>query len=174
MGFSGQLVFARSERPLLEAPVFAGAQQDDGGDVTAWWPRPGGWQTLQFHDALPPDVLRAVVEWTGAPACVARVHDSDVALVSGLEPGGDRWQTWLNLDIAAEMTDRPPAELDARVPDDAARILAWAWDADAGEGVESAAIAQTLRSHEPCVENLFTTLLDRLGFPPATPPQPQG
>ncbi|MEW2137696.1 hypothetical protein AB0892_14030 [Streptomyces sp. NPDC005409] len=177
MGFSGELVFGRSERPLLEAPVFGGAQEDDRGGITAWWPRPGGWQTLQFHDTLPADtdeVLRAVVEWTGAPACVARVHDSDVALVSGLEPGGDRWQTWLNLVIAAEMTDRPQAELDARVPGDAARILAWAWDADAGEGVESAAIAQTLRSREPCVEDLFSTLLDRLGFPPPTEPEARG
>ncbi|MFF9982911.1 hypothetical protein [Streptomyces erythrochromogenes] len=70
MGFTGELVFGRSERPLLEAPVFGGAQEGDGGRITSWPPRPGGWQTLQFHRSLPGDpeaALRAVVEQTGAP-----------------------------------------------------------------------------------------------------------
>ncbi|MFJ6785019.1 hypothetical protein [Streptomyces yangpuensis] len=172
MGFTGELVFGRSERPLLEAPVFGGAQEDDGGRIGAWPPRPGGWQTLQFHRCLPEEeepeaVLRAVVEWTGAPACIASVHDSDVALVMGLEPGGDRWDAWLNLRTAAAMTDRPLAELEARVPRDAASVLSWAWDAGFGEHVDAPAIEAVLRSHDPFVEELFDTLLTHLGFPPA-------
>ncbi|MEU6703444.1 hypothetical protein [Streptomyces wuyuanensis] len=176
MGFSGELVFGRSERSLLEAPVFGGAQEDDEGGISAWWPRPGGWQTLQFHDTLPgkpEDVLRAVVEWTGAPACVAAVHDSSVALLQGLAPGGDPWDAWLNLGIAAEISDRPPSELDACVPGDAGRALAWARSAGAGAGVDVTTIEEVLRSHETFVEELFDVLLDRLGFPEAPDPEPE-
>ncbi|MFE6906819.1 hypothetical protein [Streptomyces erythrochromogenes] len=176
MGFTGELVFGRSERPLLEAPVFGGAQEDDGGRITSWPPRPGGWQTLQFHRSLPGDpeaVLRAVVEQTGAPACIATVHDSDVALVMGLEPGGDRWDAWLNLKTAAAMTDRPLAELDARVPEDAAGALCWARHAGFAESIDAPAVEAVLRSHEPFAEELFDTLLDHLGFPPAPDPEPE-
>ncbi|MEU1371398.1 hypothetical protein ABZ454_35440 [Streptomyces sp. NPDC005803] len=178
MGFSGELVFGRSERPLLEAPVFGGAQEDDDGGITAWWPRPGGWQTLQFHQktslAKPEEVLRAVVEWTGAPACVASVHDSSVALVWGLEPGGDQWDAWLNLAIAAEMSDRPLSEMDACVPGDASRALAWARSVGVGPGLDVATIEEVLRSHETFAEELFDTLLDRLGFPAASDPEAEG
>jgi hypothetical protein len=176
MGFSGELVFGRSERPLIEAPVFGGAQEDDEGGITAWWPRPGGWQTWQFHGTFPgttEDVLRAVVEWTGAPACVASVHDSDVALVWGQEVGGDRWDTWLHLEIAAEISDRPPAELDACVPADARRALAWARSAGVGDDVAVTTIEEVLRSQETFVEEHFDTVLDRLGFPAAVAPEPQ-
>ncbi|WP_327337339.1 hypothetical protein OG384_14605 [Streptomyces sp. NBC_01324] len=174
MGFSGELVFGRSERPLIEAPVFGGAQEDDEGGITAWWPRPGGWQMWQFHGTLPDgaeDVLRAVVEWTGAPACVASVHDSDVALVSGLEPGGDEWDVWLNLPIAAEMLDRPLAELDASVPIGARKALSWARSAGVGDGADVTVIEKVLRSQETFAEELFDTLLDRLGFPAAVDPE---
>ncbi|WP_432062707.1 hypothetical protein [Streptomyces sp. S1] len=178
MGFSGELVFGRGERPLLEAPVFDGAEEDDAGGITAWWPRPGGWQTLQFHHktspAKPEEVLRAVVEWTGAPACVASVHDSSVALVWGLTPGGDRWDAWLNLTIAAEVADRPLSEMDACVPGDASRALIWAQAAGAGQGVDVTTIEEVLRSHETFVEELFDTLLDRLGFPAASDPEAEG
>ncbi|MFE9046573.1 hypothetical protein ACFYOG_37595 [Streptomyces sp. NPDC007818] len=177
MGFSGELVFGRSERPLIEAPVFGGAQEDDEGGITAWWPRPGGWQMWQFHGTFPgrtEDVLRAVVEWTGAPACVASVHDSDVALVSGLQPGGDEWDAWLNLRIAAEMLDRPLAELKASVPADARRALAWARSAGIGDGAAATTIEEVMRSHETFVEELFDTLLDRLGFPAASDPEADG
>ncbi|MFF8264458.1 hypothetical protein [Streptomyces virginiae] len=170
MGFTGELVFGRSDRPLLQAPVFGGAREDDEGGITSWPPRPGGWQTLQFHRTLSGDpeyVLRALVEWTGAPACIASVHDSDAALVVGLEPGGDRWDAWLNLGTAAAMTDRPLPELDARVPEDAAGALSWARDSGFGDHTDAPAIEAVLRSHEPFAEELFDTLLNHLGFPPA-------
>lgn len=176
MGFTGELVFGRSDRALLSAPVFGGAQEDDRGGITSWSPRPGGWQTLQFRDTLPGDpeyVLRALVEWTGAPACIASVHDSDVALVVGLEPGGERWDAWLNLETAAAMTDRTLPELAAHVPEDAAAALSWAWDAGFGENVDAATIEATLRSREPFAEEHFDTLLTHLGFPPPEVPAPE-
>ncbi|KOV47368.1 hypothetical protein [Streptomyces sp. H021] len=173
MGFTGELVFGRSDRPLLRAPVFGGAQEDDAGGITSWRPRPGGWQTWQFHRTLPGDpdhVVRALVEWTGAPACIASVHDSDVALVVGLEPGGERWDAWLNLKTAAAMTDRPLPELAAHVTDDAAGALSWARSAGFGENVAAATIEATLHSHDPFAEELFDALLNHLGFPPAPAP----
>ncbi|MET9837232.1 hypothetical protein ABZZ01_05405 [Streptomyces virginiae] len=176
MGFTGELVFGRSDRPLLRAPVFGGAQEDDAGGITSWRPRPGGWQTWQFHRTLPGDpdhVLRALVEWTCAPACIASVHDSDVALVVGLEPGGERWDAWLNLKTAAAMTDRPLPELAAHVTDDAAGALSWARSAGFGENVAAATIEATLHSHDPFAEELFDALLNHLGFPPAPAPEPQ-
>ncbi|WP_437023772.1 hypothetical protein [Streptomyces sp. enrichment culture] len=38
------------------------------------------------------DCLFALVGWTGAPACVADVSDSDIALVTGLGTDGRHWQ----------------------------------------------------------------------------------
>jgi hypothetical protein len=48
VGFSGHLVFARSERPLLEAPVFDSIDQELKNTVHAWGSRPGGWQTTRL------------------------------------------------------------------------------------------------------------------------------
>ncbi|MFD8891930.1 hypothetical protein [Streptomyces sp. NPDC059566] len=99
MGFSGHLVFACSERPLLEAPLFNSTDPGLRDDVHEWQPRPGGWQTLQLEQGIWEDeYLATLVEWTGAPACVADVSDSSIALVTGLDANGDRWQAWLNLD----------------------------------------------------------------------------
>ncbi|MEF9881098.1 hypothetical protein [Streptomyces sp. P9-A4] len=102
------------------------------------------------------------------------MHDSSVALVWGLKPGGDQWNAWLNLAIAAEMTDRPLSEIDACVPGDASRALAWAHSAGVGPGVDVATIKEVLRSHETFAEELFDTLLDRLGFPAASDPEAEG
>ncbi|MFB7512907.1 hypothetical protein [Streptomyces sp. NPDC056144] len=99
------------------------------------------------------------------------MHDSDVALVSGLEPGGDEWDVWLNLPIAAHMLDRPLAELDAAVPVGARKALSWARSAGVGAGTDATAIEEVLRSHEIFVEELFDALLDRLGFPAAVDPE---
>ncbi|MFG3101670.1 hypothetical protein ACGFZL_14300 [Streptomyces sp. NPDC048182] len=174
MGFSGELVFGRSERPLTAAPVFGGLRADDEGSVGSWWPRPGGWQTWQFHRTAfpgrPVDVLGAVVDWTGSPACVATVHDSDVARVHGLAPGGNSWSAWLHLETASDILDRPLSELDAGVPADARAALAWARSAGAGADASPATIERTLRSHETFVEDLFATVLDHLGFPEAVDP----
>ena len=40
--------------------------------------------------------LFALVEWTVAPVCVADISESSVALMTGLDTSGHRWQAWLN------------------------------------------------------------------------------
>lgn len=195
MGFSGHLVFARSSRPLLEAPVFDSLDEELKATVCTRDSRPGGWQTLQCDSGTWDDAdLAALVEWSRAPACVADVSDSDLALVTGLNTTGERWQAWLNLDIAARLLAEEPedledqllwldtpefhdavrrkhAELDAEIPTDAEGAVVWA--ATAGIPVTSqqaVRIEERLRSHETPVEDLFSTLLDELGFPQATEP----
>ncbi|MEV4976672.1 hypothetical protein [Streptomyces scopuliridis] len=196
MGFSGELVFGRSGRPLLGAPVFDGSGRSSD-EVHCNWPRSGGWQTLQFHGDIiknPKTTLRALVEWTGAPACVASVYDSDVAMAMGLGPDVELWEACLNLEKAAglwqevpddvddmnewistpafaEAVGRKRAELDAHVPGDAQAALDWARSAGFGHSVTAASIQEVLRSREVFVEELFEALLDRLGFPEAVDPE---
>ncbi|MFL1897965.1 hypothetical protein ACJWDR_02600 [Streptomyces tauricus] len=191
MGFSGHLVFARSERPLLEAPLLASAGPGLRGEAHEWPSRPGGWQTLQLEQGIwEDDYLPALVERTGAAACVAEVSDSSVALVTGLDTDGRRWQAWLNLDNAAALLVEEPedvddvslwvttpefgealrrkrAELDAEVPADAEGALVWASAAGVRATAQQARIEELLRAQETFVEELFDALLDQLGFPEA-------
>lgn len=195
MGFSGDVIFGRSDRPLLEAPVFGSIRQEAGGTVRSWWPRRGGWQTLQFDHGLtahPDAVLPAVVEWTGTAACFVSVHDSDVALVTGTAPGGKWWEACLNLEPAAALWAEEPedvddtslwadtpgfaeavrlkrAELESKVTSSAEGALTWAAAAGFGHGTEVTSIEELLRSREVFVEDLLTALLDGLGFPAAAP-----
>jgi len=197
MGFSGHLVFARSERPLLEAPLFGSTAPGLGDDVHEWHPRPGGWQTLQLEQGIWEDEhLSTLVEWTGAPACVADVSDSSIALVTGLDTNGHRWQAWLNLDNAAALLVEEPedvddvslwmatpefeeaighkrAELDAEVPADAEGALMWASAAGVQAAAQHPQIEELLRAQETFVEELFDMLLDELGFPEAVHSAPQ-
>ncbi|MFJ9733730.1 hypothetical protein ACIRU2_15955 [Streptomyces sp. NPDC101169] len=197
MGFSGHLVFARSKRPLLEAPVFDGIHQELKDTVRAWWPRPGGWQTLQFdHGLWEEEYLSALVGWTGAPACVADVSDSDIALVTGLGTNRQHWQAWLNLDNAAALLTEEPedlddvslwvgtpefdeavrrkrAELEVNVPADAEGALVWAAAAGIPATGQQPRIEELLRSRETSAEDLFSALLDELGFPQAAQPSPE-
>ncbi|MDX3074775.1 hypothetical protein [Streptomyces sp. MI02-7b] len=199
MGYTRDLIVARSERPLLDTPLFD-AVRDDRDSAVALRPRPGGWQTAEFHAEVlddPDEVLREVVHWTGAPACVASVSDSDVAWVIGLAPGAERWEVWLNLKTAAALLTHVPddvddtseycvtaefeaavaltrAELEADVPDAARAVLAWARSAGFGEGVTAEAVEEVLRSKETFAEELFAVLLDRLGFPAPVDPERSG
>ncbi|MFC9261330.1 hypothetical protein ACFT25_16120 [Streptomyces hydrogenans] len=197
MGFSGHLVFARSERPLLEAPLFGSTAHELTGDIHECRPRPDGWQTLQLKQGLWQDEhLPVLVEWTGAPACVADVSDSDVALVTGLDTQGRRWQAWLHLDVAAALLVEVPedmddtslwittpefeqaltqqrAALDAEVPADAEGALMWASAAGVQPLAHQPRIEELLRGHETFVEELFDLLLDELGFPEATHSAPK-
>ncbi|MFJ3235739.1 hypothetical protein [Streptomyces sp. NPDC086787] len=196
MGFSGHLVFARSNHPLLEAIVFDGIDEELKATVHTWESRPGGWQTLQFDHGIWDDAdLPALVEWSGAPACVADVSDSDLALVTGLDTTGQRWQAWLNLDIAARLLVKEPedlddqllgldtpefhdavrhkhAELDAEIPTDAEGAVAWAAAAGIRVTTQRFRIEELLRSHETFAEDLFSSLLDQLGFVQAIQPSP--
>lgn len=202
MGFTGHLVFGRNERlPLLDAPVFERFQPEVRAAIPAWRPRPGGWQTLQleYDQWDQPDLaeqsLDELVEWTGAPACSAAVYDSDIAVVTGLDTEGRRWQAFLNVGIAAaawvevpedvqdqsvwvatpefdEAVTRKHAELEAQVANSARGALVWAAAAGFADGVDQASIEEVLRSHEVFVEDLFVVLLDRLGFAKAEEPVP--
>ncbi|MFF9508756.1 hypothetical protein ACF1BU_16680 [Streptomyces sp. NPDC014724] len=196
MGFSGHLVFARSNCPLLDAPVFDRLDEEVKATVHTWESRPGGWQTLQFDYGTWDDAdLPALTEWSRAPACVADVSDSSLALVTGLDTIGQRWQAWLNLDIAARLLVNEPedlddqllwldtpefhdavrhkrAELEADIPTDAAGAVAWAATAGIPVTPQTARIEELLRSHKTFAEDLFGTLLDQLGFPPAVQPSP--
>ncbi|MCX5108808.1 hypothetical protein OOK13_09730 [Streptomyces sp. NBC_00378] len=197
MGFSGHLVFARSDRPLLEAPVFDSLDEELKATMHTCETRPGGWQTLQIDSGTWGDAdLPALVEWSRAPACVADVSDSSLALVTGLDTTGQRWQAWLNLDIAARLLAEEPedledqllwldtpefheavrhkhAELDAEIPTDAEGAIAWAAAAGIPVTPETTMIEELLRSHEAFAEDLLSTLLDQLGFPQATQPSPE-
>ncbi len=197
MGFSGHLVFARSKRPLLEAPVFDSIHQKLKDTVQAWCPRPGGWQTLQFdHGLWEDDYLSALLGWTSAPACVADVSDSDIALVTGLGTNSQRWRAWLNLDNAAALLTEEPeglddvslwvgtpefneavtrkrAELDVDVPAAAEGALVWAVAAGIPATAQQPRIEELLRSRETFAEDLFRDLLDELGFPRAAQPSPE-
>jgi hypothetical protein len=189
VGFSGHLVFARSNRPLLEAPVLDGLAEDLKASVRIGESRPGGWQTLRIDVGAWDDAdLPALVEWSRAPACVAEVSDSSLAFVTGLDGSGVRWQAWLNLDNVAgllaeepedledqllwldtpefqEAVSRKRAELDAEVSADAEGAIAWAAAAGISVTPETSEIEELLRSHETFAEDLFSELLDRLGFP---------
>ncbi|MGW1070915.1 hypothetical protein ACWD4F_41280 [Streptomyces aureus] len=197
MGFSGHLVFARSNRPLPEAPVFDGLDEESTAAVHLWESRPGGWQTLQLESGTwDEDDLSTLVEWSGAPACVADVSDSSLALVTGLDTLGRRWQAWLNLEIAAgllaeepddledqmlwvdtpefdEAVRRKRDELDAEIPADAEGALVWAAAAGIPVAPQAAGVEEALRAHETFVEDLFSLLLDALGFPAAHQLSPQ-
>jgi hypothetical protein len=188
MGFSGHLVFARSSRPLREIPVFDGAAEAVGPEER----RPGGWRTVQLRQGTwNVERLPALVDRTGAPACVADVSDSDLALVTGLDTTGRRWQAWLNLNAVARLLVEEPAdvddpitwlytpafheavrrkraELDEAVPEDAEGALTWATAAGVHPPAKRATIEKVLRSQEPFAEDLFRALLNTLGFPGPT------
>ena len=193
MGFSGQFVFGRSDRALVEAPVFDEVRLLWGDGAHELWPRPGGWQTLQFRDdRWGAEQLRALVDWSGAPACFAVIHDSDVAHVVGLAPGGQEWAAVLGLAIAAEMSLGRPEDVrddlewfgspeyaqaadaartayEAAVPAAAEAAIAWAAAAGAATTGQDA-VEAVRRSREVFVEDGFIALLDALGFPAAVTP----
>lgn len=193
MGFSGQFVFGRCDRPLLEAPAFDAVRPPWGNGAHELWARPGGWQTLQFREGRwGLDELRALVEWSGAPACFAMVYDSEVAEIAGLAPDGREWEAVLGVEIAAQMgVERPPglrddlewiespqyadavaarrAELEASVPTAAAAAIAWAGTAGVA-AAEQGVVEEVLRSREVFVEDSFIALIDALGFPAAVAP----
>ncbi|MER6691122.1 hypothetical protein [Streptomyces minutiscleroticus] len=168
--------------------MFNSLDEELKATVHPWESRPGGWQTLQMDPGTWDDAdLPALVEWSGALACVADVSDSSLALVTGLDTSGQRWQAWLNLDIAARLLAEEPedledqllwldtpefheavrhkrAELDAEIATDTGGAIAWAAAAGVPGAPQAAEIEELLRAHETFVEDLFSTLLDRLGF----------
>ncbi|WP_229378085.1 hypothetical protein [Streptomyces sp. VRA16 Mangrove soil] len=153
MGFSGHLVFARSERPLLEAPLFGSADAGLRDSVRERRARPGGWQTLALdHGVWQDEDLCTLVARTGAPACVADVSESSIALVTGLTTVGHCWQTWLNRDSPRTFP------VHGAVPRSG---TAAPWS----EHQPLKPTGERLQRQE-----LFDKLLDELGFPEVAPP----
>ncbi|MFB7830818.1 hypothetical protein [Streptomyces sp. NPDC056056] len=196
MGFSGHLVFARTERPLLEAPLFGRRDPGLRDDIQEWWTRPGGWQTLQLSQGIWEDeYLFALAEWTGAPACVADVSDRSIALVTGQDPNGRHWHAWLNLDNAVALLVEEPedvddmslwlataefeaaigakrAELDAEVPTDAAGALLWASVAGVHKRRRSLGSRNFCVHARPSWRSCSTRCWMKLGFPEAAQSSP--
>ncbi|MFG2692658.1 hypothetical protein [Kitasatospora sp. NPDC048407] len=166
MGFTGEFVLARSDRPLRELAVFAAGCAEGHADcVTDCWPRPGGWQTLQILHGLRDNSLRPfrqLVDTSGAPVLLANVMDSDVCEVVGLAPSGARWSTMLDPVMAADYGIPQPE------PGAAEQITRWA--AEAGFAADPVALAEVLAKRaDPFVEELVFDLIDACGFPPSVP-----
>lgn len=180
MGFFGDFVLARSDRPLLEDALFGigfTCGEAHAECVRVCQQYEGGWQTLQIHHGLPDNDdglwLSRLVTATGSPAMLASVMDSDTCAVSGLTPLGVSWSTCLNPAVAAEfgITASP-------VPDTADRIAAWS--AEAGCSVDRATVVEVLgKDADAFAEDLFFDLIDACGMiahvepeaPPAIPDQ---
>ncbi|MFE9629315.1 hypothetical protein [Streptomyces sp. NPDC006527] len=96
--------------------MFDSLDEELKATVHTWESRSNGWQTLQIDFGTWDDAdLAALVEWSRAPACVADVSDSSLALVTGLDTTGQRWQAWLNLDIAAKFLAEEPEDLEDQI-----------------------------------------------------------
>jgi hypothetical protein len=173
MGFSGDFVLARSDRPLTELPPFATGASGRAGEGDCFHPcadRAGGWRTLQIHRGLAtddlPGWLRGLVAVTGAPALLARVVDSDMCQVWGVAPSGASWTSFLDPVQAAEYDIPVPGPDEVR--GNAGRIAGWA--AEAGFTADRAALLSALtRRSDPFVEDLFFELVDACGLPPVDP-----
>ncbi|MFJ8439532.1 hypothetical protein [Kitasatospora griseola] len=165
MGFGGEYVLARSDRPLRELAAFAtGCAEGHSDCVTECLPRPGSWQTLQIHHGLRGGSLRPrqLLDTTGAPVLIARVMDSDVCEVVGLAPSGAQWSTFLDPAMAADYgIPEPP-------PGAAGHITRWA--AEAGFAADPVALAEVLaKGADSLVDDLVFELIDACGFPPSAP-----
>ncbi|WP_405592190.1 hypothetical protein [Streptomyces sp. NBC_01190] len=173
MGFSGDFVLARSDRPLHALPPLAvesaaGGQPGEGLRPCA--PRPGGWQTLRLGEGVMTGSrsawLRGLVTVTGAPAMVATVFDSDVCQVWGAAPSGASWTAFLDPVLAADYAIPMPGPEEVRAA--AGGIAGWA--AEAGFTADREALLAVLtRRADPLVEDLFFALVDACGLPPADP-----
>ncbi|MFC4031236.1 hypothetical protein ACFO3J_07080 [Streptomyces polygonati] len=173
MGFSGDFVLARSERPLMELPQFgAGASCGtcEGGCFRPCAELTDGWQTVRSRHGSPidgiRDWLRRLVAETGAPALLARVMDSDICQVWGLAPSGAAWTAFLDPVMAADYDIPVPGPEEVRAT--AGRVAGWA--AEAGFRAERAALLSVLTKRaDPFVEDLFFELIEACGLPPVDP-----
>ncbi|MYS19521.1 hypothetical protein GA0115240_109430 [Streptomyces sp. DvalAA-14] len=172
MGFSGDFVLARSDRPLLELPPLGAASCGECADgcLHPCAERTGGWRTAQsghgFLTDHPKGLLRELVASTGAPALLARVMDSDMCQVWGLTPSGAQWTVLLDPVMAADYDIPVPGPDEVRAT--AGSIAGWA--AEAGFAAEPGALLSVLTKRaDPFVEDLFFELIDACGLPPADP-----
>jgi hypothetical protein len=107
VGYWGDFVVARSDRPLAELAPFAtkpGCSDGDADCFVACNERPGGWQIVQVCHYLPGEDydwwLTELVGATGCPVMIATVADSGTAMIQGLAPSGADWMTFLDPETA--------------------------------------------------------------------------
>ncbi|BCY05428.1 hypothetical protein [Actinoplanes sp. L3-i22] len=152
MGYSGELLVARSAQPLAGSPAI--------GETAVLFEKElgGGWRYAQL-DGGASDALAELVRLTGAPALSAFVIDSDAALVEAASPAGVSWAAHVHPERAAEMgapaLGLGPAEIVER---------AVAWAAEAGLTADAGAVAAVLASANTFAEETFEELLDALGI----------
>jgi hypothetical protein len=183
VGYWGDFVLARSDRPLAELPPFLarpGCSDEDEDCLHMCAERSGGWQTAQVCHFLPGGNygwwLGELAGVTGFPVMIGSVADSGTCQVRGLAPSGDGWETFLAPERAAEeglLDDDEDADdegedaaqrlLDA-VPGTADQIARWA--AEAGFRADAERIRRILvREADPFVEDIFFELIDACGLP---------
>jgi hypothetical protein len=196
LGYWGDLVLLRSDRPLAELPPFLdrpGCSDEHDDCLTLCEARPGGWQTVQVCHYLPgADYqwwLRGLVAASGAPVMILTVADSGVGLLRALAPAGAGLETFLdpNSDGLPEFLDYYRTEDDGdgddgdgegghdavqrlldEVPATADSLASWA--AEAGFHADTAAIRRTLvKEADPFVENNFIQLINDCGLPAPFP-----
>lgn len=193
MGYWGDFVLVRSDRPLAElSPVLArpGCSDEDDDCLALCQVRPGGWQTAQVCHYLPGDDypwwLSELVAATGSPVMIATVADSGICQVRALAPSRAGWDTFLGPRSAAlpEFLDCYLADTEGEtegetgegaaqrlldtVPATADQIARWA--AEAGFRADTEALRGILlQEADPFVEDIFFHLIDACGLPDPLP-----
>lgn len=185
LGFTGFIVVARSDGPLEQVPMLASVVGPHAPEaaVDPAWRTTTGWQAVEvttgrwFPDR--PKPLSELVRWTGAPVSVARVVDSDCAIVTGLAPGGRPWRTALHIDSVADYAEHEPEALllpegmkpeeygtryRAHVPHAARDLVAWAVAAGF-PATDPTVIRELLLTESVFVEETWHDVLAELGFP---------
>jgi hypothetical protein len=193
MGFWGTFVVHRDRRLLEEllpdVAAFGEAELCYDGVSGGWQVT----RVFAPFDDLPAGFLEALADLTGAPVLAAGVMDSDAALVSGLGRDTPGWKAWLQLDRAMAFLvpararwaedgrylgdgwedpdqDRQAAAAKERIlaeapggPAAAAAAMAWAGEADL-EPATVEEVTEAFNGNEVFVEDLFFTLINRLGI----------
>lgn len=192
MGFWGTFVVHRDERLLWE--LLPGIAAFDDAEICYDGVSGGWQVTRVFAGPghLPTGFLADLREASGAPVLAADVFDSDAAFVRALGLDMSGWQAWLDLDAALAHLVPPPApfaedgtylgddwsdpdhdrkvsdvrqRMLAEAPEEVAAAAAAAWAVEAGlEPGTVEQVREVLGGHEVFVEDLFFTLLNRLGI----------
>jgi hypothetical protein len=152
MGFSGEILVARSARPLAGSPAV--------GEAAVLFEKElgSGWRYAQM-DGGAGGALAELVRLTGAPALSAFVIDSDAALVEAASPAGVSWTAHVHPEHAAELG---APELELGTAEIVERAMAWA--AEAGLDADAGAVEAALGATGTFAEETFGTLLDALGL----------
>ncbi|MCF2528881.1 hypothetical protein [Yinghuangia soli] len=195
MGYWGEYVVVRSDRPALEIAVLSDGRCREGHeiglcDVGSFG---DGWQVLSVCHALPgspPETVRQLGEETGAPALSCYILDDDTGLIHGWSREGGSWRTWFHPKLAAdyEMPSHICYEDETGMPS-TAYLAAWeaahsqivdgmparatqmaAWATEAGWTPDGAVLLNELLSDEiGFAQAQFQVLLAAMGAPGAGP-----